>query len=80
MDMLGRTGGCTLLINLNSFCVKWRREQKHCTMSETLKHTQVRRISNPALSPPKILHPSLHRLREAWSQSLLERTGQHLRS
>ena len=38
--MLGRVGGCMPVINLNSFCVKWRREEKHCKMSEKAQQTK----------------------------------------
>lgn len=40
VDMLGRVGGCMPVINLNSFCVKWRREEKHCKMSEKAQQTK----------------------------------------
>lgn len=65
MDMLGRVGGCTPVINLNSFCVKWRREEKHCKMSRKVQQTKEGGIFNWALSPPKIVSPSFHRPRES---------------
>lgn len=37
--MLGRVGGCTPAINLNS-CGPWRREEKHCKMSEKVQQTK----------------------------------------
>lgn len=38
--MLGRVGGCKPAINLNSFCGQWRREEKHCKMSDKVQQTK----------------------------------------